>query len=142
MTSLFSPIGAESFVMEIDPAGNFIGSSYSYATARDWARFGLLYLHDGNWNGEQILPDWWSDFVATPAAGSDGEYGGQFWLNAGGKLPDVPRNVYYADGFQGQRVFIIPDDNLVVVRLGLSLKPQPDFNQLLTDIIATVRENK
>ena len=117
---LFNPIDAGSFVMEMDAAGNFIGSSYAYATARDWAKFGLLYLNEGKWNGQQIIPQWWPEFVRTPASGSDGSYGAHFWLNRNNTFKDVPPDLYFADGFHGQRVFIIPSMELVVVRLGLS----------------------
>jgi CubicO group peptidase (beta-lactamase class C family) len=137
-TELFDPLHAQSFVMELDAAGNFIGSSYSYATARDWAKFGILYLNNGNWNGKQILPEWWTEFVTTPATGSKGRYGGQFWLNESGELRDVPADLYFADGFHGQRVFILPSKNLVVVRLGLSKDEKTDFNQLLAGIITAI----
>ena len=135
---LFYPIGAQSFVMELDVSGNFIGSSYAYATARDWARFGLLYLNQGKWGDKQILPTWWTSFVTSPASGSEGGYGGHFWLNQNSSLPSVPDDLFYADGFQGQRVFILPSKNLVVVRFGLSIDEAPDYNQLLAKIIAVI----
>jgi CubicO group peptidase (beta-lactamase class C family) len=135
-TALAEPIGMDHFVMETDAAGNFVGSSYSHATAREWARFGQLYLNHGVWNGKRIFPDWWSAFVSTPAPNADGQYGGHFWLNRGGLLPDVSRDAYFADGFMGQRVFILPSQDMVVVRLGLSLEDQPDFNALLHDILS------
>ncbi|MEQ8935917.1 MAG: serine hydrolase, partial [Amphiplicatus sp.] len=78
--ALFSPIGAASATMEVDSAGNYIGSSYVYATARDWARLGQLYLNDGVWNGTRLLPEGWAAYVASPAEASNGEYGAQFWL--------------------------------------------------------------
>ncbi|HEX5112682.1 MAG TPA: serine hydrolase [Saprospiraceae bacterium] len=134
--ALAEPIGMDHFVMETDAAGNFIGSSYSHATAREWARFGQLYLNHGVWNGKRIFPDDWSTFVSTPAPNSNGIFGAHFWLNADGHLPDVPLDVYNADGFMGQRVFILPSQDMVVVRLGLSLDQQPDFNALLKEIIA------
>ena len=135
-TALADPIGMKHFVMETDAAGNFVGSSYSHATTREWARFGQLYLNHGVWNGKRIFPNWWSTFVSTPAPNADGQYGGHFWLNRGGLLPDVSRDAYFADGFMGQRVFILPSQDMVVVRLGLSLDEQPDFNALLKEIIA------
>ena len=134
--ALAGPIGMNHFVMETDAAGNFIGSSYSHATAREWARFGQLYLNHGVWNGKRIFPGDWSTFVSTPAPNADGQFGGHFWLNSGGLLPDVPSDAYFADGFMGQRVFILPSQDMVVVRLGLSLQEQPDFNALLKEIIA------
>jgi CubicO group peptidase (beta-lactamase class C family) len=135
-TALAEPIGMDHFVMETDAAGNFVGSSYSHATAREWARFGQLYLNHGVWNGKRIFPDDWSTFVSTPAPNADGQFGGHFWLNRGGLLPDVPGDAFFADGFMGQRVFILPSQDMVVVRLGLSLDEQPDFNALLKDLIA------
>jgi len=136
-TALAEPIGMDHFVMETDAAGNFVGSSYSHATAREWARFGQLYLNHGMWNGKRIFPDDWSTFVSTPAPNADGQFGGHFWLNSGGLLPHVPGDAYFADGFMGQRVFILPSQDMVVVRLGLSLDEQPDFNALLKDLIAS-----
>jgi len=73
----------------------------SWSNTRDWAKFGLLYLHQGNWNGEQIIDSTWADYVSTPTHGSDGIYGGHFWLNAGGVYPDAPKDLFSANGFQG-----------------------------------------
>jgi CubicO group peptidase (beta-lactamase class C family) len=129
--------------MEPDPSGTFIGSSFSYATARDWARFGLLYLNDGNWGTDRILPEGWVELTTIPAKGAtQGEYGMQFWLNAGAPgnpsdrtLPDVPSDLYFADGFEGQRVFILPSKNLVVVVLGQTTANAIDHNEFLKNII-------
>ena len=123
--ALFSPLGAASATMEVDSAGNFIGSSYAYATARDWAKLGQLYLNDGVWNGVRLLPEGWSAYVASPTAASDGEYGAQFWLNRDGDgrqhyLPGAPENVYYFAGHEGQYVFIVPDSNAVIARTGIT----------------------
>jgi CubicO group peptidase (beta-lactamase class C family) len=138
--TLAIPIGMDHFVMETDASGHFVGSSYSHATAREWARFGQLYLNHGVWNGRRIFPEEWPAFVSAPAPNSNGQYGGHFWLNRGGLLPDVPRDAYFADGFMGQRVFILPSLDMVVVRLGLSLHDQPDFNELLKDIIVATAD--
>lgn len=135
--ALIDKIGMNSMVVETDLAGNFVGSSYAWATPRDWAKFGLLYLNRGNWNGEQIFDPSWVDYVSTPTPTSDGGYGGQFWLNKGGKFPDVPRNMFYADGYQGQFVFIFPDRDLVVVRMGLS---HFDINGFLKGVLASLGE--
>jgi CubicO group peptidase (beta-lactamase class C family) len=140
---IFHKIGMYSLVIEPDPSGTFIGSSFSYATARDWARFGLLYLNDGNWGSERILPEGWVEYTATPAKGAkQGEYGMQFWLNTGApdapsnrKLPDVPSDLFYADGFEGQRVFVLPSKNLVVVVLGQTTANALDHNAFLKNII-------
>lgn len=136
--SLFAKLGMESMLLETDPKGLFVGSSYAWATARDWCRYGMLYEQDGIWNGKQILPQGWTKYTATPAANSTGIYGAQFWLHTKEEFPDVPSDMYFADGYQGQRVFIIPSKNLVVVRFGLSSDGPVDFNQLLKGIIEGV----
>ena len=118
---IFGPLNMKSAVMETDEAGNYIGSSYCYATARDWARFGTLYLHDGVWNGQRLLPEGWVDFTKTPVPASEGVYGAHFWTNANGSYSkDAPSDLYSMNGFEGQRVFIIPSKDLIIVRLGLS----------------------
>ncbi|WP_394748791.1 serine hydrolase domain-containing protein [Spongiimicrobium salis] len=137
-TQLIDKIGMHSMLIETDLQGNFVGSSYAWATTRDWAKFGLLYLHEGNWNGEQLFARSWDDYVRKPTAGSEGTYGAHFWLNAEGKYPDVPRDMYSANGFQGQRVFIIPSKDLVVVRTGLGAAPNFDINTFLKEIIAAI----
>ena len=120
-----------------------MGSSFGWATARDWARLGQLYLDNGQWAGEQILDPAWVDFVRTPVDDSDGWYGGHFWLNAGGRYPDAPRDIYSMDGFQAQRVFIIPSEDLVIVRLGLTYhEPDFDFNAFVSGIIDILNENQ
>lgn len=139
-SSLIDKIGMHSMLVETDMNGTFVGSSYAWATARDWAKFGLLYLNKGNWNGQQIFDSEWTHYVATPTNGSDGVYGGHFWLNAGGKLPDVPKDMYSCNGFQGQRVFIIPSMDLVVVRMGVSEGELFDFNAFLSDILIAFKK--
>ena len=136
---LIDEIGMHSMLIETDFTGNFVGSSYAWATTRDWAKFGLLYLHEGNWNGKQIIDKSWVDFTREPAKDSNGVYGGHFWLNAGGKYPDVPKDMYSCNGFQGQYVFIIPSLDLVVVRTGLKNKPDFDVNEFLSGIISSIQ---
>ena len=140
-TELIDKIGMHSMTLEIDLAGNYVGSSYSWATARDWAKFGLLYLNNGNWNGQQILDKNWIDYTVQPVEGSNGLYGAHFWLNAGGEYPDVPRDLFSANGFQGQHVFIIPSKDLVVVRFGLVEHPDFDLNVFLREVIAAVESD-
>ena len=130
-------IGMNSMVIETDLTGHYVGSSYAWATPRDWGKFGLLYLHRGNWNGEQIFAPEWTDYVTEPTPTSNGTYGAQFWLNANGKFKDLPRNMFYADGYQGQFVFVIPDKDLVVVRMALSWL---DINDFLKEVIASIEE--
>jgi len=125
--ALFSRIGMQSAVFEPDASGTFVGSSYIYATARDYARFGLLYLHNGNWYGEQLLPEDWVKYTTTPAKGSEGDYGAHFWINSSGEYPGVPADLFYADGHDGQFIYIIPSKRLVVVRNGFS--PGDMFNE-------------
>jgi CubicO group peptidase (beta-lactamase class C family) len=125
---LFGKIGMESAVFGTDGAGIFVGSSYLYATARDFARFGLLCLHDGVWEGERILPEKWMAYSTTPTKGAPkGEYGAFFWLNRGSPgnpsdraFPGMPEDLYIADGYQGQEIYICPSLDLVAVRLGMT----------------------
>lgn len=137
-TELIDKIGMNSMLIETDYSGNYVGSSYAWATTRDWAKFGLLYLHNGNWNGEQIINKSWVDFSRKPTNGSDGVYGGHFWLNAGGKFPDVPSDMYSCNGYQGQYVFIIPSKDLVIVRTGLKENPDFNVNVFLKEIIGSI----
>jgi CubicO group peptidase (beta-lactamase class C family) len=118
---LFDKIGIDGMVLETDPYGNYLLQGYELAPARDWARLGNLYLQDGIWNGERILPEGYVDFVSTvaPAWASDGRpiYGGFFWINGTETFP-VPRDAYYMAGAGGQSTIIIPSHELVVVRQG------------------------
>jgi CubicO group peptidase (beta-lactamase class C family) len=133
--ALIDKIGMHSMIIETDLAGNFVGSSYAWASTRDWAKFGQLYLQKGNWNGDQIFHPSWVAYVTEPTQHSDGVYGAHFWLNANGKFPDVPRDMFSANGYQGQHVFIIPSLDLVVVRTGLAEAPQFDTNLFLKEVI-------
>lgn len=135
--ALIDKIGMHSMIVETDMSGNYVGSSYSWATTRDWAKFGLLYLHKGHWNGEQIFEERWAKYVSTPTNGSNGKYGAHFWLNANGDFPDVPRDFYRCSGYQGQMVAIFPSHDLVVVRMGLS--EEFDFNGFLSGVIGSIK---
>lgn len=116
--ALFDRIGIRRQVLETDPYGNFLLTGYDYGTARNWARLGMLYLQDGLWQGERILPEGWAKFVSTPApAWKKPVYGGLFWVNGDGAW-NVPKSAYYANGAGGQRTFVIPTHDLVVVRMG------------------------
>jgi CubicO group peptidase (beta-lactamase class C family) len=123
-----------SMVLETDAHGYFVGSSYGYATARDWARFGQLYLQNGVWKGDSILPKEWVGYTVTAAPASKGRYGAQFWLNRNRELPDVPEDMFSCQGHRGQRIFIIPSRQLVVVRLGFA-EDNFDYNQFLKNIL-------
>jgi CubicO group peptidase (beta-lactamase class C family) len=119
--ALFDKLGIRSMVIETDPYGNFLGQGHGLGSGRDWARLGNLFLQDGVWNGERILPEGFVKFVSTPASAwnADGRpiYGGFFWLNGVGQYP-VPRDAYYMSGAGGQTTLIIPSHDLVVARLG------------------------
>jgi CubicO group peptidase (beta-lactamase class C family) len=119
--ALFDALGIRTMVLETDPNGNFLTQGYELASARDWARLGTLYLQDGVWNGERLLPEGYVKFVSTvaPAWQADGRpiYGGFFWINGDGQLP-IPRDAYFMAGAGGQTTFVIPSHDLVVVRQG------------------------
>ena len=119
--ALFDKIGVRTMRIETDPFGNFLGQGYEVGSGRDWARLGNLYLQDGVWNGERILPSGYAKFVSTlaPAWAADKRpvYGAFFWINGDGALP-IPREAYLMNGAGGQRTIIIPSHDLVVVRLG------------------------
>lgn len=129
--ALFDKIGMRSAVIEPDATGTFVGSSFSYATARDWARFGLLYLQDGVWLGERILPEGWVEYTVTPTPKAPrGEYGAYWWLNAGNPVgsknrlyPSVPDDLYLARGYEGQNVIVMPSSEMVLVHLGACVPP-------------------
>jgi CubicO group peptidase (beta-lactamase class C family) len=126
--ALFDRIGMESAVIETDAAGDFIASSYMYASARDWARFGQLLLQDGVWDGERILPAGWVHYMATLTPQSTRhDFGAHLWLkipppfdDRTKALPQLPADVFHTVGYEGQFVSVIPSRQLVVVRLGLS----------------------
>ncbi len=139
-TRLFAPLGIRNAVFEQDMSGTPVGSSYIYVTAADYARFGQMYLDDGCVDSLRVLPQGWAEYTATPASDSKGRYGAFFWLNQGKDLPDVPQDMFYCNGHDGQRVFIVPSKELVVVVLSYSPKPDRvvDFNALLKDIISNL----
>ena len=137
-SALIDKIGMHSMLIEADLAGNYVGSSYAWASTRDWAKFGLLYLHKGNWNGEQLFAPEWVDYISKPTQHSDGKYGAHFWLNAHGKYPDVPKDLFSANGYQGQYVFVIPSKDLVIVRTGLGEEPDFDANGFLKNVVAAI----
>ena len=137
---LFNKIGTPDAVFEVDPSGTRIGSSYLYATARDYARFGLLFENDGVFNGERILPEDWVKYSTSVASASNGRYGAFFWLNRSKALPSAPEDMYACDGHDGQHIYILPTQELVVVILGYSptFKGGMDTDRLLRDILTTL----
>lgn len=135
---LFAPLAIAHPHFEVDMSGTPVGSSYLYVTARDFARFGQLFLDDGCIGEQRILPEGWVDYTVTPASASEGRYGAYFWLNRSHTCPDAPEDMFSCQGHDGQEVYIIPSKKLVVVILGYSPKPDRviDFNGVLRDIIA------
>jgi CubicO group peptidase (beta-lactamase class C family) len=125
--ALFEPLGMRSAVIEPDASGTFVGSSYMYASARDWAKFGQLYLQNGIHQGKRILPDGWTDYTATPAPRAPKQkYGALFWLRIPKKYRSrsnarpLPEDAFHAVGHEGQFITVIPSRDLVIVRLGLT----------------------
>jgi len=135
---LFDPIGARHFVLETDAWGNFVMTGFDYGSARDWARFGLLHLHDGVWEGKRILAEGWVPFISTPApADKTRGYGGLFWLNRGGAWKGVPEDAYMSSGHMGQFTMVIPSRDVVVVRMG----PSPAGSQnYMSELVARILE--
>jgi CubicO group peptidase (beta-lactamase class C family) len=119
--ALFDKLGIRTMVLETDPFGNFLTQGYELASGRDWARLANLYLQDGVWNGERLLPEGYVKFVSTVAPAWEADkrpiYGGFFWINGDAELP-VPKDAYYMSGAGGQTTLIVPSHDLVVVRLG------------------------
>ncbi|AFK02742.1 beta-lactamase [Emticicia oligotrophica DSM 17448] len=134
---LFHKIGMKSAVLEPDAIGTFVGSSFMYATARDWAKFGQLYLQDGIWNGERLLPEGWVKYSSTETAHSDGKYAAHFWLDH----QDItfPQDAFMALGFEGQSVTVVPSKNLVIVRLGCTPKDNFNLSALVKGVVAAVK---
>jgi CubicO group peptidase (beta-lactamase class C family) len=137
---IFYPAGMLNTVVETDASGLFVASSYSYGSTRDWARFGLIFLNNGVFAGDTILSREWVEFMKTPAPASDGKYAGTFWLqepNEENALVDVPDDVFFADGFLGQRIYIIPSEKLVAVRMGYGLS-NFSMNDFLREVIGVL----
>ena len=122
--ALFAPLGMTSAVMETDASGTFVGSSYMYASAPDWARFAEFLLQDGSWKGRRLLPEGYVSFMRTPTAASGGDYGaGQAWLKENGigaGTANFPPDTFWMLGHDGQAIMIVPSLRLAVVRLGLT----------------------
>jgi CubicO group peptidase (beta-lactamase class C family) len=116
--ALFDKLGIRTMVFETDAQGHFLGQGLVLGSARDWARLGQLYLRDGVWNGERLLPEGWTKLVSTPApAWADSSYGGMVWVNPRGGGPR-PRDAFAFQGAGGQVTEVVPSLDLVVVRMG------------------------
>jgi CubicO group peptidase (beta-lactamase class C family) len=134
---LFEPLGMTSASPKFDPAGTFIGSSFCFCTARDFARFGTLYLRDGIWEGRRLLPAGWVDYARTPTwqqPNDDGPYGAHWWLDTAGP------GSFNALGFGGQFVVVVPDLDMVVVRNGdTPLAQAPNTKAWIKDLVDCFR---
>lgn len=135
---LFDPIGMASALPKFDAAGTFIGSSFCFATARDFARFGTLYLRDGAWDGRRILPEGWVDYARTPTAvppdsGPAMGYGASWWLGLAGP------HSFSANGYDGQYTVIAPELDLVLVRHGKSEAQKDDVRAWIGKVIDCFR---
>lgn len=122
---LFQPLGMTSPLPRFDAAGTFIGSSFCFCTAQDFARFGLLYLRDGVWDGQRLLPEGWVDYARTPTwqqpgAEVDGRYGAHWWLDTAGP------GSFSANGYDGQYIVLVPDLDLILVRHGVTPMEKKD----------------
>ena len=146
-TALFEPVGADSAAIESDTAGTWVGGSYGWASAKDWARFGSLMMADGTWQGEQVLPPGWLDLATTPAVdgGEGNAYGAQTWLigdPANGDCrenPGVPEDAIAMEGHWGQLVAMVPSRNAVVTRLGWTVADDVYDNcEFLAEVLAAL----
>ncbi len=145
---LFDRINMYSAIIEADASGSFVGSSYMFATARDWARFGVFIKNDGVWNGVRILPEGWVNYSLTPTPQAPkGKYGAQFWLNAGREdqsedtlYPSLPKDMAYLGGFNFQIVAIIPSRDIVIVRLGVTHDDSWSHEAFIGNVLACIKE--
>jgi len=144
---LFAPLGMHHTVMETDLAGTPVGSSHVYASARDFARFGQLYLDDGVVNGQRVLPEGWVAYSHSQTLKTG--YGAGFWTNlvnegsvpvwdAQWGMPQLPRDMFYARGAMGQYIVIVPSERLVVVRLGITVDGSTGIGDVVAQVIAAI----
>jgi CubicO group peptidase (beta-lactamase class C family) len=146
---LFEPLSMRTVTLELDATGTPIGSSQLYASPRDWARFGMLYLLDGVVAGRRILPEGWVDY--TRATTLDTGYGAGFWVNTVSTkaprvgswgMPGAPRDAFFARGYLGQFIVVVPSEQLVVVRLGVARTPGDDIaivGRLVGEVVEAIR---
>jgi CubicO group peptidase (beta-lactamase class C family) len=135
---LFYKTGMYSAVLEPDAGGTFVGSSYCFATARDWARFGLLYLRDGVWAGRRILPEGWVKWTTT-----GGSYGALWWLNKDEPVhrrhPQLPKDCFSCEGYEGQYIWVIPSKDLVIVRMAMEHGPALDPDVFVPAVLKSLK---
>ncbi len=133
---IFQVLNLNDPIIETDEAGHYILSSYMWATARDWGQLGQLYLNRGNWKGQQLIDTSYLDWSIKPHKASKG-YGAHIWLNTEQtSYPSAPTSMYWFSGYEGQYVFILPEQDLVVVRLGMSKGPAFNMDAVLKEILA------
>jgi len=149
---LFDPLGMHCVTLEFDATGTPNGASQMLASARDWARFGMLYLDDGVVGGKRILPEGWVKYSASPTPNAWVGYGAGFWTNQGDSYGAKyriehgwPRDAFLAKGTMGQYVIVIPSERLVIVRLGISPNWPPEADgafQLVSDVVAATGKGR
>lgn len=140
---LFAPLGLASAYLEADAGGTYVGSSFLFATPRDFARFGMLYAQDGVWQGKRILPEGWADYAnATTPSAPEGQYGAHWWKPkksereaAAARGVVFPEDTMHASGFEGQKIVVIPSMDLVIVRLGLQYFSTYPFYDQVADVL-------
>lgn len=145
---LFRPLSIRTAVLESDRDGTFIGSSYLYASARDWARLGQFMLQDGVWDGQALLPDGWTEYLITPTPTTKGnEYGAHVWLNRDPEdptrqrlFPTLPDDAYYMGGYQGQVVLVIPSHDLIITRFGFTPARNDGVEALAAELISRLSD--
>jgi hypothetical protein len=145
-SALFGPLGMRTAVIETDATGTPVGSTFILASARDWARLGLLYLNDGVVGGRRVLPEGWVSYTRRPTLGTD--YGAGVFINdsssnaAQGRIrAGMPDDAFFASGRLGQRIYIMPSQRLVVVRFGVTQSPGFDIvgdMHLIREVIAAL----
>jgi CubicO group peptidase (beta-lactamase class C family) len=147
-TALFDPLGMRSAVLEADASGTFVGSSYGFATARDWVRFGLFLARGGTVGERRLLPDDWLARAGVPAPGSNGRFGWHIWLNADPdadgpgerQWPELPADLLHLDGHEGQYCIVVPSCRFVLVRLGCTKQGGFDLRGLVGAALAACGE--
>jgi len=141
---IFLPIGMTKTAAEFDASGNFYGSSLVYATAQDYARFGLLFLRGGVWGDKRIIPQNFVDYVRTPTKAKGATaYGAHWWVstnNHQGLLKNGPYDSFEAKGHEGQIIMVIPSKDLVIVRLGFMdhEKSWDELSDYLSQVVAAI----
>lgn len=138
---LFEPLGMRNVTLEFDATGTPLGSTYLFASARDWARFAMLYLDDGVIGGRRLLPEGWVRYSSTRTL--DSPYAAGFWLGSAAwrKRWGIPGDAFFASGFLGQRIMVIPSERMVVARFGNASGPGFDaegFGRLVSDVRETL----